>query len=240
MKLTNRKLSIQARDEILRIINDDMKHMDKLPSEQELSTILGVSRNTIREALKSLENDGIVAPRQGIGTFVIRNSKNIKSNLAILDSFTKIITNHGYKPGSTSITYKMDKANQLIASRLNIDVSSDILYVDRVRTADGQPVIYVEDYIPYLDDMYERFKERDSESLFAFLKNYNIDVSFSSCNISAVISDAKLENKLSLNEPKALLYLQQVHYTTAGIPIIYSDSYFLSDKFEFNIIRKMA
>jgi GntR family transcriptional regulator len=238
MKLTNKKLSIQARDEILKIINE-MENMEKLPSEQELSASLGVSRNTIREALKSLENDGIVSPRQGIGTFVIRNSKNIKSNLAVLDSFTKIITNHGYKPGTKSLSYKMTKADERIASTLNIEVSSNIMYLDRVRTADGKPVIYVEDYITYLENMYERFKEKEFQSLFEFLRTYNINIAFSSCNIGAVISDDKLNKKLYLNEPSALLYFQQIHYTNTGIPIMYSDSYFLSEKFDFNLIRKM-
>lgn len=239
MKLTNKKLSVQAKYAILEIINNDMKYMDKLPPEQELSSLLGVSRNTIREALKSLENDGIVAPKQGVGTFVIRNSNNIKSNLAVLDSFTKIITNHGYKPGTKLFTYKLDMANSQIASKLKIDVDSDVLYIDRVRTADDFPVIYVEDYITHLDGMYERFHENKNKSLFEFLGEFNIEISFSSCNISAVISNEKLMNRLSLEEPQALLCLQQKHYTTGGIPIMYSDSYFLSDKFEFNIIRRM-
>lgn len=239
MKLTNRTLSAQAKDAILDIIDKESEFMTKLPSEQELSSKLGVSRNTIREALKSLENDGIVAPRHGVGTFVIRDSRNIKSNLAELDSFTKIITNHGYKPGTTSLTFDKTFPSKDIASKLDINPSSNILYIDRVRTADGKPVIYVEDYITHIDGMYERFSNNKIESLFEFLSSYDINITFSSCNIHAVISDKKLQDKLSLLEPKALLYLQQIHYTSKGVAIMYSDSYFLSDKFDFNLIRKI-
>ncbi len=238
MKLTSRTLSAQAKDAILNIIDKNSEFMSKLPSEQELSSILGVSRNTIREALKSLENDGIVAPRQGVGTFIIRDSKNIKSNLAELDSFTKIITNHGYKPGTTSLNFKTAFPNKDIASKLSIDISDNILYIDRVRTADGKPVIYVEDYINYIDGMYERFSERKNESLFDFLNSYNIKISFSSCNIHAVNSNKKLREKLFITQSKPLLHLEQVHYTSKGIAILYSDSYFISDKFDFNLIRR--
>lgn len=238
MKLTSRTLSSQAKDAILDIIDSGSEFMTKLPSEQELSSLLGVSRNTIREALRSLENEGIVAPRHGVGTFIIRDSKNIKSNLAVLDSFTKIITSHGYKPGTESRSFDKRMVNENIASKLNIEPNSEILYIDRVRTADDKPVIYVEDYISYIDGMYERFRNCKTESLFEFLMSYDFKVAFSSCNIYAVISDKKLQNKLQLKEPKALLYLQQIHYSSKGLAIFYSDSYFLSNKFDFNLIRK--
>lgn len=238
MKLTHRTLSSQAKDAIIAIIDKGSDFMTKLPSEQELSLRLGVSRNTIREALKSLENEGVVAPRHGVGTFVIRDSKNIKSNIAELDSFTKIITSHGYKPGTMSLTYDKKNADEIISSKLHTEPLTDILYIDRVRTADGKPVIYVEDYIVYIEGMYEKYHNGKTESLFEFLSTYNIKVSFSSCNIYAVISDDNLQEKLSLSEPRALLYLQQVHYSSKGEAIMYSDSYFLSDKFDFNLIRK--
>lgn len=238
MKLESRTLSSQAKEAILNIIDKDSDFMRKLPSEQELSSMLGVSRNTIREALKALENEGIVSRRHGVGTFVIRDSRNIKSNLAELDSFTKIITNHGYKPGTKSLNFSMKVPSKAIASKLDADYPSDLLYIDRVRTADGKSVIYVEDYINYIDGMYEHFEHNKHESLFDFLMSYDIKISFSSCDINAVISDKKLNEKLSLNKPKPLLHLQQVHYTSKGIAILYSDSYFISDKFDFNLIRK--
>lgn len=238
MILTNKKLSKQARDAILEMINNELVHMSKLPSEQELSVSLGVSRNTIREALKSLENEGIVAPRQGVGTFVIRNSNNIKSNLTVLDSFTKILTNHGYKPGTTLMSFDRRNAPKYIGYKLNLEPSSEILYIDRVRTADDKPVIYIEDYISYIDGMYEKLCVLENESLFHFLKSFGFDISFSSCNIKAKISDEKIGKKLSLKEPTALLHLEQIHYTTKGVAILYSNSYFISEKFDFNLIRR--
>ncbi|WP_313755758.1 GntR family transcriptional regulator [Tissierella sp.] len=239
MKLTNKSLYLQARDAILNIIDNSTEFMAKLPSEQELSERLGVSRNTIREALKSLENEGFIAPRHGVGTFIIRDSKNIKSNIAVLDSFTKIITNHGYTPGTKSLHHDKRIVPKDLAHKLNIDESSNVLYIDRVRTADGNPVIYVEDYITYIDNMLEKFNCSKTESIFEFLKSFDIKISFSSCNIYAVISNEKLQEKLSLKEPKALLHLEQIHYSTKGIPVMYSDSYFLSNKFDFNLVRKV-
>lgn len=238
MILKNRTLAIQAKEAILQIIKTEPEFMTKLPSEKELSLKLAVSRNTVREAIQMLSNEGIVLSRQGIGTFVINNSRNIKSNIRELDSFTKIIKSHGHVPGTRSLSIKKTYPNKNIASKLNISTSTPILYIDRVRLADEKPVIYVEDYIVYVDGMYERFNKEKNESLFNFLKSNGHKISFSSCNIYAVISNERLKNKLSLTESKPLLHLEQIHYTTEGSAILYSDSYFISDNFDFNLIRK--
>lgn len=236
MKLTNRSLYAQARDAILEIINHNSEFMDKLPSEQELSERLGVSRNTVREAIRSLENDGYVTSRHGVGTFIIRDTKNIKYNIALLESATTIIQNHGYKAGTKSIIYSREDAPNRIAKVLHN--THDVFYIERVRTADDVPVVYVEDYLPYSEGMLEHFKEDYHESLLVFLEKAGHKITFSDCTIHAVMSTPKVQNKLSLPEPSALLLLQQIHYSSKGIPILYSDSYFISEKFEFNVIRK--
>lgn len=238
MKLSNRSLYAQARDAILEIINHSSEFMAKLPSEQELSERLGVSRNTVREAIRSLENDGYVASRHGVGTFIIRDTKNIKYNISLLESATSIIQSHGYKAGTQSITYNHEQAPRQIAGHLHLTGSADVIYIERVRTADDEPVVYVEDYLPYRADMFAQLKAGYDESLLVFLEKAGHKITFCDCTIHAVTSTPKVQSKLSLTQPRALLLLQQIHYSAKGIPVLYSDSYFISEKFEFNVIRK--
>ncbi|GFN37091.1 GntR family transcriptional regulator [Tepidimicrobium xylanilyticum] len=238
MKLTRDSLYRQARSAILDIIKQNTEFMSKLPSEQELAEMLGVSRNTVREAIKSLENEGYLVSRHGVGTFIIYDGKNIKTNIAVLESITNIIVNHGYKPGTKSIYCQKRQAPSVISKILNLEENDDVLYIERVRTADDDPVIYIEDYIPYIDGMYEKYQESKDESLFNFLQNFGQRVAFSNSTIRAVLSSKHIQNELSLDGPETLLLLQQVHYTAKGDPVLYSDSYFLSKKFEFNVVRK--
>lgn len=214
--------------------------MSQLPSEQKLASQLGVSRNTVREALKTLENEGLVISRHGVGTFVTRynGSENIRYNIATLDSTTKIITDHGYIPGTKSIYYDVRMiSNNNISKIFGSDTPVKILYIERVRTANKNPIIFVEDYIPYRDGMLEEYSKMKNDSLFSFINKYNT-VSFANCSIHTMISDERLMEKLELDEPKSLLLLQQIHYSSRGIPVFYSDSYFLTDKLEFNLIRR--
>jgi GntR family transcriptional regulator len=127
--------------------------MTKLPSEQELAERIDVSRNTVREAIKALESEGYVIARHGIGTFVIRGKDNIRTNIANLDSSTKIIACHGYKPGTQSVSTAIIPAVGRPAREMKLTQKDQLFYLERVRTADGKPVVYVEDYLPYTEGM---------------------------------------------------------------------------------------
>ncbi|MDY0235619.1 MAG: GntR family transcriptional regulator [Gudongella sp.] len=238
MKIDNRTLSDQVKQVLIEMIKD-MEFMDKLPSEQKLAKQFGVSRNTVHEALKAMEYQGMVIFRRGTGTFVTRYSSNdsIRYNIASLDSTTKIISEHGYKPGTINLNYEMKYAPINISNKLGSKDEIEVLYIERVRTANEMPIIYVEDYIISREGMLDDFNREKGGSLLSYMNKYN-PISFSNCSIHTVISDERLMGKLSLDEPKALLLLEQIHYSSKGEALFYSDSYFLTEKLEFNIIRR--
>ncbi len=65
------RLFEQAVDQIKKlIINGQLRPGDKLPSENELSQLLNVSRSSVREALRSLESNGLIQVKSGAGAFV--------------------------------------------------------------------------------------------------------------------------------------------------------------------------
>lgn len=240
MKLHVATVSSKVRQVILEIINSSAL-MDKLPSENELASQMGVSRNTVREVLKTLENEGLVISRQGVGTFITKfgGSENIQYNIASLDSTTKIIEMHGFKPGTSDVYFDIRIPDNNISMKLGHSDIEKILYVERIRTANDKPLVYVQDYVNYNEGMYDDFSKNPTISLFKFMEGYT-PVSFSSCSIHAVLSDEQLMKKLKLSVPNALLLLQQIHYSSKGIPVLYSDSYFLTEKLEFNVIRRFT
>lgn len=240
MKLVNRSLYLQARDMILELIDKQTEPLEKLPSEQKLSEQLGVSRNTVREAIKTLEQEGILYIRHGVGTFVIGSKESLKTNISTLESSTNIIISQGYQPGTKNVELEViDYPSAYICKKLSLK-EGKVFYIERVRTANDESVVYVEDYIPYQFGMERDYQEKYHESLLSFLEMFDLKIAFSICSIKAVISNERIESKLNLKEKHAMLLLRQTHYTNNGIPALYSDSYYLSEKFEFNVVRKRS
>src|ERR1044072_6318178 len=110
----------------------------QLPTEAELCELLGVSRTVVREALRVLEDDGLVARRHGVGTFV-RNLPIIK-NLNFNFGITEMIESAGLKPGTSDLSFRKDTADEEKAKQLAVPVGSPLITFERGRTANGRPV----------------------------------------------------------------------------------------------------
>lgn len=78
----------------------------------------------------------------------------------------------------------------------------EILYIERVRAANNDPVVYVEDYIPYIEGMYEEYSKSKNESLLTFLEIFGYNVAFSNCNIKSVISNKDIQKNYHLSPLK--------------------------------------
>ena len=99
IKYPTASLSSLAKNKIIEFIEEQRIQSDeKLPSENELTDMLGVSRYTVREALALLEQDKLVYKIQGKGTFVKKIPVKVESGLEKLESISEIIRNFGYDP----------------------------------------------------------------------------------------------------------------------------------------------
>ena len=101
MALINRRkepLSVLAKDEILRMLeNKEYLPGDMLPSLEEFCKKIGVSRTTLREALKMLEKDGVVTLKQGVGTYVSKGWVFLKDSLNTLRSSSEMLRSFGFE-----------------------------------------------------------------------------------------------------------------------------------------------
>ncbi len=105
IKSDSRHLYLQVIDRIKRDIETGVyKEKQKLPSEFELAKQLGVSRATLREALRVLEEENIIIRRHGVGTFV--NARPLfTSGIEQLSSVTDMIRQAGRKPGTSFFVF---------------------------------------------------------------------------------------------------------------------------------------
>ncbi len=106
-----RSLPLQVRDEIREmIVQDGLRRGDQLPSEAELATRFDVARTTIREALKLLEQDGLIGVRHGRGRFVLA-VPGVQTPITRLESVTEMMARLGY-----SVTNRVLSVKEIPAS----------------------------------------------------------------------------------------------------------------------------
>ncbi|OZM58631.1 GntR family transcriptional regulator [Lottiidibacillus patelloidae] len=237
IKSDNRHLYLQVIDHLKKDINGgEYKEGEKLPSEFILSKKLGISRATLREALRILEDEGFVTRRHGVGTFV--NAKPLfTSGIEELYSVTEMINRVGKKAGTTFLSSNFEEGSEEELKRFNIQEKEDMLVVERVRTADGLPVVYCLDKIPssVLPEAYQY----SEESLFNVLEvEANRHVAYAVTKIEPIGYHEKISPILQCDPETALLVLKQMHYDDGDQPILYSVNYFRADKFSFHVMRK--
>ena len=125
------------------IITSTFRPGSQLPTEAELCEMLGVSRTVVREALRSLEDEGLIARRHGVGTFV--RNRPILKNLNFNFGITEMIESAGLKAGTSHFAINKEAADKEKADQLRVPEGTPLVTAERVRTADGRPVVFSSD-----------------------------------------------------------------------------------------------
>ena len=238
---TGRRRSSSVREELRRRIEDGrLPSGTQLPSEPDLAAELSVSRATLREALQSLAADGVVRRRRGAGTFVAERPRMVNS-LDLNFGVTEAIRAAGMRPGTCDAHYRLEPATAADAATLAVLPGTSLVVVDRVRTADDQPVVVSRDILvrELVDDL-EKVVDRMLEgSVYEVIKrDLGIAVDHGVAHFRPIAADAELADKLAVPQGELLLYLWQVDYTSSNTPVLLSHEYHLADAFDFSVIRR--
>lgn len=131
------------------------KPHEKIPAEPELSAEYSVSRITVRRAVEELCNEGYLVKMQGRGTFVSTpriHRKMVNGNK--MESFTQTCHHNGMTPGAKLLDRKIVPVRENEMEFFGCGKDDLLVYIQRVRTADGLPIFLENLFFPY-----ESFKE---------------------------------------------------------------------------------
>lgn len=211
----------------------------QLPSEQELGEMLGASRTVVREALRVLEQDGLILRRHGVGTFV-RNHPILK-NLNVNYSITEMIRLAGLTPGTSHIGVHRELADEEVAAQLNVTAGATVINIERVRTADGKPVVYSLDIFAETLSGGAEFDVNRLllESVYQILETeFGHTVDYSVTRVLPAQAPPGIADRLELEPESMVLYLVQTDYSSLDEPLLFSREYHLPDAFDFMIWRR--
>jgi len=232
-----RHLYLQVMDKIKAGIEDGTyQEEEKLPSEYELSKHLGISRATLREALRMLEEDKIVTRRHGVGTFV--NSKPLfQAGIEELNSVTQMIKQSGKKPGTQYISTEILDATEQEQRDFSLPDLESVTTIERIRTADDAPVVFCIDTAPSSYLSLEKLWEK--ASIFSTIEEAsNKQIAYAVADIEPITYHERIYSILQCTPDESLLLLKQMHYTSEDEAVLYSMNYFRADMFRFQVVRR--
>lgn len=213
---------------------------ERLPSEPELAHQLGVSRATLREAMRAFEGQGLIRRRQGVGTFVVNQTHVIETGLEVLESIETQANRIHLNVSMGDLHIEHLSADEAQAVALELPAGSGLVQVSRVIHAENRPVAYLVDLLPeeYLlaEDLHAGFTGSVLDKL---LHRENIHLAESKTDIRAVAASSELARALQIQRGDVLLMLMARLYSQDGRIVDISHSYFLPGYFRFHVVRRV-
>ncbi|MBN1665837.1 MAG: GntR family transcriptional regulator [Anaerolineales bacterium] len=235
------KSSTQQLHERLAEIIQATESGDRLPSEPQLAQDLGVSRATLREAMRTFETQGLLRRRQGVGTFVTRPSLIIESGLEVLESIETQAERLGLPVSMGELEIDTCSAPKKAAKALQVDPDAELVCVARVILVEDRPVAYLVDTLPKKYINPEEMNMGFSGSVLDLLLTRGSPMLGSSrCEIASVAASSEVARALDIQRGDAVLAFEALLYTLDGEPIDYSLSYFLPGYFKFHVVRTVG
>jgi GntR family transcriptional regulator len=214
---------------------------DRLPSEPKLAHSLGVSRATLREAMRAFEGQGLIRRRQGVGTFVVGPANVIESGLEVLESIETQSKKIGLEVTMGDLEIQKIEADEKFASELGVELKSSLVQISRVIFTDNRPIAYLIDILPELvltpEDLESGFTGSVLDQL---IKSSEYQLSKSKTTIRAVAASSIIARALEIQRGDVLqLFIGQL-FDDVGKVIDYSYSYFLPGYFNFHVVRSVG
>ncbi|MDP2350587.1 MAG: GntR family transcriptional regulator [Chloroflexota bacterium] len=209
----------------------------KLPNEDTLAEEFGVSRATVREAVRGLVEEGYLSRRHGSGTYVTARPL-LRNSLDTNFSYTAYLESTGVRVGRRILGITNIPASDTVAERLRLKPGARVVELRRVRTADDRPAVYSIDHLSADIIDAERDREALGGSIYALLASLGHPVRHGEAVVAPASADAELAAVLEVAPGTLLQQLLQVDIDDSGQRILYSLEWHVPDVIELRVYRR--
>ena len=226
-------LHVQVEELMRKLIADPQYQNGKLlPKEVELAKILGISRNTIRQATNKLEHENLLVRKKGVGTRAIKHT--VSTKLANWLSFSTEMHNKGMEFVNYDVKVNWVKADGDVAAMLHIEEGKEVLKMERLRGLDKGPFVH---FVSYFHPRVGLTGNEDfSRHLYEILEqDYATVPSVSKEKISAIAANSLMASKLNIKKGDPLLFRKRIVCDPGDRPIEYNLGYYRADSFTYEI-----
>jgi GntR family transcriptional regulator len=213
----------------------------RLLSEPYLAKKMGVSRATLREAMRSFEGQGLIRRRQGVGTFVVAKVPVIDTGLEILESIETLALRSGLSVSMGELQVQEVLADEDQAALLNVPAGTKLTRVLRVIYTNNRPIAFLLDTLPMDILAASEIQTGFTGSVLdLLLRRGKPKLTQSRTEINAIGATSEVARALQLQRDDVLLHFAAQLYSETGRVVDYSISYFLPGYFRFHVVRRVG
>ena len=231
----------QVMDDIIRDIDSGFYGAgERIPSEEDLRDIYGVSRVTVRRSVEELAKRGYLIKRQGKGTFVHKKTsgESVFRNVDIIESFTNTCRENGSKPGARPVSCSFVSIPNEYCEFFGQSAGSKALRIVRVRTADGTPIMLEDNLFEatrygFLDEV-----DLHDNSIFALIEERTGKVptsSFGGCDLNIARASVEVASLLEVPTNEPLFYVEGRYEDQDGAPMFLGKQYMVGKRYSFRL-----
>lgn len=212
----------------------------RLISEPDLAKQMGVSRATLREAMRTFETQGLIRRRQGSGTYVVGKVPVIDAGLEVLESLDTMAHRKNLQTTVSDLHIDQVDADKDAAAGLAISEGTRLTRIRRVIRADSRPVAYLIDILP-VDILNEsELPDGFNGSVLDFMITRGDKLTVSRAAISATNATAEVAKALEIQRGDVLLQFISQLYSGTGKIVDHTASYFIPGYFNFHVVRRIG
>jgi GntR family transcriptional regulator len=217
-----------------RILDGTYAPLAQIPSESELGAMFGVSRITARQALGSLQKEGLIFTLQGKGSFVSR--PKAFQNVSSLMGFAESMSAMGHEVVNQLLGLRFVIAEPHVARHLQLAEDARVAEIRRIRLLDRAPVSLEVTYVP--EGLGRRLGAADlvTRDIFHVIENdCGTALGHADLEIDATLADQELANALRVTEGAPVLRIERLTHDAQGQPIDFEHLYFRADTFQYRL-----
>jgi GntR family transcriptional regulator len=219
---------------------DSLETGERLPTEPQLAKNLGISRATLREAMRLYEERGRLIRRPGVGTFISAPPPVIESGLEVLESIDTLAHRLGLRTHMMDLSAHERAADESDRAALELAAGASVMEISRVIYAGDSPVAYLTDVLPNGIVTQGELEDFSGSVLDMLIKRNDPQLGHSRTSITSESADGPLARHLGLQRGTPLLHFEATLFAQDGQAIDHSHSYFAPGYFKFHVVRKVG
>ncbi|MFT1829336.1 GntR family transcriptional regulator [Staphylococcus aureus] len=224
---------------ILNLIKQNkLEYGDQLPSNLSIARELNVKTDDVYEAIQALITEQVIKDNFEEGTSV-KSLPPFFYPLNELISIGQMIKNAGFECGTEYLNFDEQPATMLDANLLSVEEGYPVTIIERLRTADGEPVVYCLDKIAKKELTCTEYQMSYGSILSAIKEQSNHNICYADTEIEAVNYEPRISEVLNASPHEGLILLKITHYNELDEPILYSLNYMKNSLVQFKITRKI-